>query len=199
MRRKRLKSERRSIERDTRGWLGMQKLQHYVSVCPTQLHQNMLITLFETGCRSSELIQLRREHFIWNDEAIFAKRILVLKRKRQVYRDFYIKRDKKNPLAEDFVDFLTESRGEFLFPGRQNGHTSRITLYRRISEVSPELWPHFLRSQKARFLTKIRGFNVIRLTEFFNWKSSDTALWYVGTRLKDQQEALGIKKVPGMI
>lgn len=180
----------------------MLKLQYYSHVCPTQNHQNMLVSLFETGCRVSEMILLRPDNFYYNEEAISCVRIPVLKHKRRDYRDFYIKRDEENPLAEDFVEFIRKkqkSQSAFLFPGRSDGHISRVTVWRRILEISEDLYPHFLRSQKARFLVNVRGFDVFLLTDFFDWKSSDTPLSYIGSRLKDQQEALGIKKIPGMI
>ncbi len=107
-------SHRRSIE-DVPPWIGWERILDYYRHCPSQLHKNIFLTLFETGGRVSEVAALKPSNFIWNEEAIKVQGMIVRKWRKHKRRDFLIKIDEKNPLAEDLISFLQECQTEYLF------------------------------------------------------------------------------------
>lgn len=198
------KHNRRSII-DVPPWIGNDNLLSYYHKCPTDLHRNLFATLFETGGRVSEVVELRPEQFNWNDNAIVIGGMVVLKYRRRMRRDVYIKRDEENPLAEDLVSFVEGCGTDYLFPRTApltgevivpNMPTSRTRLYLKVREISDDLWCHWFRSQRASFLVYVRGLDAFQLKDWFNWKSMDSAGHYV--KGKTLAEALGIEKVPGL-
>lgn len=158
--------------------------------------------LFETGCREAEAILLRPNMFKINDEAITGYTVPVLKKRRRATRTVMIKLDDKNPLGYEFASYIDECKTRYLLPGRRpfsreivpDRHISPKTVYNRITELHPELWPHALRGYRASMLVYERNFSVQDLVGWFDWKSADAAVHY--TRTRDMASAMGIKNVP---
>ncbi len=179
------------------------------------------VTIFEIGCRESEAILLRPEQFVWNDEAIRVRGVPVLKKtkkietgltlpngkpetirvKKDFVRDVFIKFE-NNILAHTLVSFVEKCDTDYLLPSRNrfsreiipNRHTSRGTVYNRITEIHPDLFPHKLRGYRASHLVHERGLSLQALIKWFEWEDTKTALHY--TRTRDIAKAMGIKDVP---
>ena len=158
--------------------------------------------IFEVGCREAEAIKLKPTMFRINDEAIVGYNIPVLKKRSRATRMVVIKLDEQNPLGYDLVDYIENCDTEYLLPGRRpfsreivpSRHISPKTVYNRITEIHPDLWPQALRGYRASMLVYERSFSVQDLVGWFNWKSADMALHYTKTR--DMADAMGIKEVP---
>ncbi len=158
--------------------------------------------LFETGCRETEAIKLKPEQFKWNEEAIIVSNASVLKKRKKFTRNIIIKRDDRNPLAHALIEYVDACKSEYLMPGLQRftrevepwRHVSPKTVYNRITELHPDLWPHALRGYRASMLVYERGFSIQELMGWFEWKSADSAAHYTKTR--DLAHAMGIKNVP---
>jgi len=188
---------------DWPGWSGFMGMFEGSRAAPYPMDSKKYGTiLFESGCREAEVIKLKPTMFRINDEAIVGYNIPVLKKRGRGTRRVVIKLDELNPLGYDFVDYIEECDTEYLLPGLRpfsrevvpGRHISAKTVYNRITEIHPELWPHALRGYRASMLVYERGFSVQDLVSWFNWKSADMALHYTKTR--DMAEAMGIKNVP---
>jgi len=200
------KKNRRTVE-EVPAWLGWDNLMTYYNKCPTDLHRNIFVVLFETGGRVSEVLELRPEQFIWNDEAIKIDRMVVLKYRKRMRRDFLIKRDEQNPLGSNLISFVESCKTGYLFPKVQrltgkevlDKHTSRTRLYVKVREISDDLWCHWFRAQRASFNVFVRGMDAFQLADWFKWKSMDTPLHYINQTLAGMAENMGIKNIPTKI
>jgi integrase len=162
---------------------------------------------FEGGFRRAEAITIRKDQCQYNEEGIIIRKAPVLKKKRRqldMIRDVIIKRDKKDPFSEELVNLINRSKN-YLLPGykpfthnkNQLRHLSPRSLYNRINEISPDLFPHALRSYRASFLVYERGFELRDLVDWFKWDSQggiQMALHY--TSQVDMAKKLGIKNIP---
>jgi integrase len=168
--------------------------------------RDALTVLFETGCRRGEATTIKASQARVNDEAIILYRVPVLKKKTKATRDIWIRRDAADPLADRLAE-LIEARGPdgYLLPGYAPFTHSHIpgrgcsprTVYNRVSEISPDLFPHALRSYRAGFLVWERGFDLRDLVQWFKWESQagiEMALHY--TSQVDMAKKLGIRRVP---
>ncbi len=177
--------------------------------------------LFETGCRESEAILLRPEQFKYNEEAIMVSRAPVDKKKRRVKtgrtlpdgepefksvkqyetRDIFIKLE-NNPIAHNLIESIKKCDTEYVLAAKmpfsreviRDQHTTRATVYNRISEIHPDIWPHGLRAYRASHLVYERDFDVQDLVAWFKWQSADVAVHY--TQTKNMARKMGITKIP---
>jgi len=197
---------RRSIVHDLPDWPGWdQFLEMFENVehspYPEDSRKYGTVT-FETGCRKAEVVLLKPGMFKFNEEAIVGRNIPVLKKGRRATREIVIKLDEKNPLGYDLLEYLQNCNTKYLLPGltpftravQPWRHVSVKTVYNRITEIHPDLWPHALRGYRASMFVYERDFKVRQLVSWFDWSSADMAMHYTKTR--DMAEAMGIKKVP---
>ena len=199
--------KRRSIEHDLPswpGWDGFMKLIEGSKDAPYPGDSEKYATIiFETGCREMEAVKLKPSQFRWDEDSILVENAPVLKKGRRATRDILIKLDDKNPLGYSLVEYLEACEpDEYLMPGLKKfsreeepwRHASPKTVYNRITEMSPELWPHALRGYRASMLVNERGFSVQNLMKWFSWRNADSAVHYTAT--KDMAEAMGIDRIP---
>lgn len=137
-------------------------------------------SLFETGCRRSEVIKIKVNDIAYNDEGMVIYNAPVLKKKKKTTRNIYIRGDMKhNPLYPHFLNMVKGSMGTYLLPARKrfsrelipDKATSHMTVYNRITEISPDLFPHALRSYRASMLAYERGYSIQDLVKWFEWDS----------------------------
>ena len=198
-----IRHARRSVE-DVPEWVGWDNMLGYYNGCPSQLHRNLFTTLFETGGRISEILELKPENFVWNEEAIKVKGMIVKKYRKRKKRNFLIKIDEENPLAKDLISFVECCDTEYLFPKGEpftgipilNEHTSCTRLYLLVREISDDLWPHWFRAQRASFNAFVRKMNIFDLKEWFMWKSVDTPAHYINQTLEGMAKQMGIRNIP---
>jgi len=200
------KSDRRSVEHDLPDWPGWPKFLKYLDYAEKAPYPEdsklYFLLLFETGCRASEVIELKLSMFKFNDEAIVCENAPVLKKKKRDTRDIIMKLDELNPLGYELIDLLEACKTEYLLPKRLpfnrdiigDKHTSSRTVYNRISEIHKDLWPHGVRGYRASMLVHERDFRVQQLVSWFKWVKADTAIHY--TRTKNLAHDMGIKRLP---
>lgn len=190
------------------GWL---RIQNLYEKCPSSEHEAIFLSLFHSGCRVSEAIQLRRDMCAWNEQAIYiyGAPVLKLKEKRRKRRDIMIPNNSDNLLYPRFIEYLENGikldtgkyvKTDYLLPAYEkfthelvpDRHTTRGTIYVKLREIDPSLYPHQLRAWCAGSLVEEHDLNVFDLQQWFNWRSADTPSWYARTREKDLEAKLGI-------
>jgi integrase len=191
-------------------WSGINHIMRYYRLAEAAPYpddsRDAMTLLFEGGFRCSESTKIRREMCNYNDEAIVIRRAPVLKKKKPKdrLRDVIIRRDAKDPLANELVKLIDRSE-DYLLPGYlpfthtpvSSRGACRKTIYNRIIEISSELFPHALRSYRASFLVWERGFDLRELVNWFSWESQagiQMALHY--TSQVDMAKKLGITNLP---
>ena len=197
---------RRSILHDLPDWPGWDRfnemMDNVVNAPYPEDSKKYGTILFESGCRKAEVVLLKKSMFRWNEEAIQGQNIPVLKKGERATRNVLIRLDDKNPLGYDLVEYLEACDTEYLLPGRTPfsrtiqgwRHISVKTVYNRITDIHPELWPHALRGYRASMFVYERDFTIRELVTWFNWSSAEMALHYVRTR--DMAKFMGIKNIP---
>lgn len=212
------KRRRRSIEHDAPNYfVGWDTIQYYLDLAKaldlekdTNEYSLYYVVLFETGGREAEVLPLKPNQVRWDEESIIVERMEVLKRRKRFTRDVYIKIDDSNPLASIFIDFVEKCETDYLLPARArfsreiipNKHTSASTVYNKICAIFPDIWPHWIRDQRAWHLAAKpeeggRDLDPYDHRKWFEWARMDMPLHYVGRRTeKDMMRALGIKKIP---
>jgi len=150
--------------------------------------QALIASLFETGGRISEVLNLEKRHFRLEDDYIIVIGMMVEKRFKKIgeykdkkgkvrwntkiskaYRTFPILRSE--PLSHILSDWIQE-RTKKLF------RIGRIRAYQIITKIDPDVWCHWFRAQRASQLALEYGFSVHDLVEFFDWKTLSMAIHY---------------------
>lgn len=185
---------RRSVEEIERFW-GWDFLKKLVASCRHGVNlkrdRALICALFETGGRSSEVLQLTREMFVRKDlpaNTVVVRGMPVSKRYKKIgelenptekrkmltqqvkaFRSFPIRTDE--PLCKTLMEYV-ETREAKLF------NIGRRRVYQIVTSLDPRIWPHWFRSQRASQLAWDYDFDAQQLSEFFNWNDIKTAFRY---------------------
>lgn len=198
--------DKRGVTTHIPDWPGWSQFLEYLDMAREAKYPGdskaYFIILFETGCRVSEALELKPEDFSFNENAIIGYTIPVFKKDKEETRNIVIRRDERNPLAEDFIEIIEECDTKYLMPARipftraviPDQHTTRMTVYNRINEIHPELFPHGLRAYRALHLVYERGFDIQDLMSWFKWDSYEMAAHYTLTR--NIARKMGIEEMP---
>lgn len=149
--------------------------------------KGLIATLFETGGRISEVLELTKDHFQVNGEFVRLYGIPVLKKGKNArpidrMRNIPIRLD--DPLTAPMLEWLEKADGDKLFP------RSRIWAWQEIQKVSDSWWPHRFRIERATQLVIECGYNVPLLMRFFNWSDTKTPTNYVRLDITDLETAM---------
>ena len=168
--------------------------------CETELEKSFIATLFLSGGRVSEVLQLQAHHFdiVEEEGLVIVRGAPLLKRYKKVEerpdgswetlpvdatrRPFPIV--VQEPLAPYLLDRLNQVRSGYLFPsprrpGRPLSRAWAFKLARRLEDASgTPCWPHAFRSWRASQLVSDYGFEVLDLLDFFGWAKHDQAVTY---------------------
>ena len=194
---------RHSVADDVEEFCGWQRLIEIVSRGGSQRNNSFLATLFLSGGRVSEVLQLSDDMFDHRPEenVVIVRGMTMLKRFRKI--DEKVDEDGKlrwvtepiisyrrpfpillqEPLTPIMLRWVESSNG-LLFPSPyRDGPLSRSWAYKLVRRVGEDLGmehlrPHWFRSQRACQLVSDYGFEVLDLVDFFRWRKSDTALTY---------------------
>lgn len=176
---------------------------------PRKSYALYFVTLFQTGGRINEVLQLRPDQIDWNEEVIKIENMTVLKRRKRFTRNVFIKIE-GNPLAYPFIKHIEECDTRYLLPGYgtksgrridPNSAISSTYVYKKICEIDPDIWPHWLRDQRSWQLSaKLEdggcGFDVYLLKEWYEWESEYMPFHYAGRRAeKDILKAYGVSDI----
>jgi len=226
--------ERRSVDQDVEEFVGWNTLLEMVEeagrtryrpspVWPAEAaedyqarlrrrDQALIATLFETGGRATEAVELEVSNFRVGSRFIVVRGMRVLKRYRKVakYKDsqgrtryktepvfetrgrFSFPRDE--PLVPYLLSWIEEVGKGPLFPSpaKTRSHLSRVRAYQIVTDigrrVGVEIWPHWFRAQRASQLSEEYGFDIHRLMEWFSWKRVETALKYAKLSTRAYEE-----------
>jgi integrase len=193
-------------------WLGWRNsrgtgILDYFDKCRSNEQAKYLATLFLTGCRVSEALELKPDSFRWNEHGIVGYNCRVLKhydyeknldgekitsevkgrkwqtQPRSVYRNVFIKR--VNELDDYFVELLESCDTEYLLPAMtKRGHhplaepASRAYAYTMINSIDDKLWPHFLRAQCCSYLIEELRLDAYAIKRWFEWSSLEMSDQY---------------------
>jgi site-specific recombinase XerD len=168
------------------GWDFLLKL---IDKCGSNRNKALISTLFETGGRVSEVLDLQKDNFIVQSKYVIVKSMPVHKSYRKVgekynkdgkkvwitqpkkrFRTFPI--PKSEPLCHYMLNYINQIKESKLFG------ISRIQTYRIVRSLDSQIFPHWFRAQRASQLALEYGFSVHDLIDFFNWKSLSTAIHY---------------------
>ena len=191
--------ERRSVFRDVEEFPGWGTLMELIEACETPLERAFVATLFETGGRVSEALQLEAHHFEINGEAgvVVVRGMPRLKVFRKVgelhgggWETLPVDATRRSfpvllaePLAPIMVEWVERAEG-LLFPSprRPGKPLSRAWAYKlagRLEEATHvPCWPHAFRSWRASQLVQDYNFQVLDLVDYFSWQKPDQALTY---------------------
>jgi integrase len=153
-----------------------------------------LVTLWITGARLNEALDLTPEQVSWTDTHITISNMPVLKRQKRVTREVLIRCDELDPLAQVFVELCEKCETQYLLPGRtglssevvDGRHVSPTTVLNKIHEIidpkikGGNLWCHLLRDQRAYFLRDVRGFDIFEIRQAFGWSRLTMPIHYLG-------------------
>ena len=171
----------------------------------------LVCALFETGGRAEEVLTLRPEQFVVEDDYVLVMRMSVLKQREKVYtrtksgeyildkkgqRKFTWRRrevdrtfpiSRSDPLMPPLLSYIkTVKEGDRLFKYKYD------KLYKIVRDIQkPEdakhgpWWPHRFRAERATQLVVEKGFDVLGLMEWFGWKRTDTPVNYAKLNPKD--------------
>jgi len=191
---------RRAVSKDVEEFPGWGVLMELVDACETPLEKSFIATLFLTGSRVSEALQLQAHHFDVAEEEglIICRNVPLLKRykKRGVTLDGgWVTEPLETyrrpfpillaePLTLILVAWLEKVRSGYLFPSprRPGKPLTRAWAYKLSGRLQDRTgvpcWPHAFRSWRASQLVQDYGFELLDLIDFFTWEKLDTALGY---------------------
>jgi len=169
-------------------------------------HRLYFSTLWVTGGRVGEVVLLRPDQVVWNEDALAVYSMRVFKRRKTVVRRVVISRE-QCPLTENFIKFVEKYRdmgSVYLLPMRQrftsrpilDKHTSPQNIYNYITNIHPTVWPHWIRDQRSYFLRDVLGFNIYELKEWFAWSSIEMPAHYVRAEEESMLRKQGLSRVP---
>ncbi|MFH2109956.1 MAG: site-specific integrase [Candidatus Bathyarchaeota archaeon] len=191
---------RRSVLRDIEGFIGWGALTDLVESAESELEKAFLSTAFLTGGRVSEVLGLTRDMFDVDREGGVAvvrnmPRLKVFKKIGElpdgswetesldaVRRPFPL--IIQEPLMPYLLGWLERAGSGYLFPSprRLGRPLSRAWGYKTVVRVGEraglDIWPHWLRSQRASQLAADYNLQVLDLVDYFTWQKADMALHY---------------------
>lgn len=156
----------------------------------------LLATLYLTGARISEVLNLRKED-LWIDER---KKMVFFRMRPQKRRD-------TSPLKHHhilglsinapFMNYILEladimpSRDSWLFHGDYVYPISRVTAWRIIKKLNPNTFPHFFRHTRASILAEM-GADAFEIRDWLGRKTlpeeyvrtNPQRLWSLGKRIQ---------------
>ena len=192
--------ERRSVVKHVEEFVGWGVLQEFVDACESDLEKAFIATLFLSGSRVSEALQLQAHHFdvVEEEGLVIVRGAPLLKRYKKVEKrpdGTWITESQdvtrrpfpliaQEPLMPYLLDRLKQVRSGYLFPsprrpGRPLSRAWAFKLARRMEDASNiPCWPHAFRSWRASQLVSDYGFEVLDLLDFFGWAKHDQAVTY---------------------
>lgn len=196
------KYTRRSVE-DIETFCGWHYLINLTESAIKDRDRALISLLFETGGRVNEVLKLAFNNFVFLNDVIVVAGMPVLKRfefikvkgkrtgktkPKKKFRTFPIKRIE--PLVRYFENYVKAKQGfKTIFK------IGRKRVYQIVTGLDSNIWPHWLRAQRASQLALEYGLNTHALVEYFEWIDLKTALHYSRFGWRGLAFLMGIKKI----
>lgn len=169
--------KRKSVDNDFHGYGGMTSILSTLLPLPN-LIQNLYSIIYLTGSRASEALMLTPEHFSEREGYLLVTNQLVLKHRKSYPRSYPIRKDELlMPYLQDAIN--QTSAGQRLIP------YSYSWVYKQITSINDNLFPHYLRAYRATQLILEYNYGVYELMDYFGWSKSDTPSNYIKLTAKD--------------
>lgn len=173
---------------DVPTFCGWKTLENLVKSAEREMVSGLMATLFLTGCRVSECLDLRAEMFRVDEGWVRVYGAPVLKKGKSAEPQDRI-RNIPIPISEPLVPYMLEyidSRANHndLFP------YGRRWAYKWIKKVDPNWWPHRFRAERASQLVIEYGFNVPKLMKWFSWSDPKVPTRYVRLDISDLEATM---------
>lgn len=146
--------------------------------------QALISLLWLYGKRISEVVSLKSQAIMVDDDYLFV-RFNVLKKRKQnepgVRRPFTKRVTLDNPYTSFVVNWISMNEGqEYLFPRSQTrmGYIYRQYAHSILKEISPKISCHLFRHSLATQMAE-NGATAYELVNWFDWDRTDTALEYI--------------------
>lgn len=132
----------------------------------------LVLSLFKTGGRISEVLSLTTEQFEITDDWLFIHNLPVLKKRVKTFKTTH--RDVAIVSSEQLNDMLLSQLPEEgkLFNFKYD------KAYKMITQLEGNWFPHRFRAERARQLIRDYGFDALLLKQYFNMERIDTPLSY---------------------
>lgn len=199
------------ITRDVRAFVGWKYIEKIIELSPRPI---IPIAIFLTGGRAQEVLMLRREMFAEFDDYYEVVGMPVLKRfdvigkyidpdgKRRWRTELRMERRtfpilKIEPYSDWLWKYSQDSKDLlFEFKGFKDQYWQLYNIIRKTKHppnpYAPKknLYPHWLRGQRAAQLRVEYGLDIDELMRFFGWKSFKTAQHYAGMSSRDLADSM---------
>lgn len=134
------------------------------------------------GIRVSEGIGIRVGSDIYVEDKKLVLRVRREKqRKSAVASKEIMKLDIENtPYIRNIIRYMnTRPFGEYLFPGRTDGHLGRSRVLKIFQRMNNKIWCHFLRANRVTYFKK-KGYPDQMIVDWFGWVDSRPLKKYAG-------------------
>ncbi len=168
---------------------GWKVLSGMVNRCDTMIEKGLIATLFETGGRANEVLSLKGGQFHDKGDHILITGMVVLKQRNPVRAKRNVPMPKGESLVAPMMEWVRESGEGLLFPYKYDW------LYRRVTEINEDWWPHRFRGERASQLAIEKDLTVPELMKFFGWSKEETPTRYVKMSVKELVEKMSRGKV----
>lgn len=166
------------------GWRALERL---VRKAERPMVKGLIALLFETGCRVSEAVLIRRDMVELEEGFLTIYGAPVLKKRKSAEmrsRMRNIPIPLKEPLVKPLLDWIDGSSYERLIPRGRNW------AYKQVRKVDDAWWPHRFRAERATQLVVEYGFNVPMLMRWFNWSDTKSPTVYVQLDVSDLKKRM---------
>lgn len=178
---------------------GWKTLEEYIDKCPSRELQGYVAASTLTGGRISEVLAYRPEMFTTGytqsgAPVIKCNGLPVLKKPQSaapIKRTRTIMIPAKEPLVSHLDHIIGVAKREKR--PRLFSWKDRTYVWRLVTKVDPQWWPHRFRTERASQLVAEYGFDVALLMKFFNWDKAEEAVGYVRLSAEDITEKM-VKK-----
>jgi integrase len=160
-------------------------IKQLIGIAGSKMEKALVATLFLTGGRVSECLQLKKQHFapgVKRERKFLIIKIRTLKKRRYKRRTVPVPLD--DDLAGYVIDYLNNlETNDLLFPFSR---TQAWRIIKRLSKkIDLDLWVHLLRHLRLIELVAVKDFTDQQLVRITGWEDSRPAKEYIKLKWQD--------------
>lgn len=155
-----------------------------------QLHRALIVILYYSGARISEILALKREHFAISTEQKKTLAVVIAPIKRGVLRGAFLL-DLEKPGVQILANVVSKIKGSRrIFP------FTRVTAWYIVKRATFSsgfnFYPHYFRLNRCvRFLDQ-RDISLNEIRQWFGWNRIDTVNNYLGYSKRTTEKLSGV-------